>query len=109
MKFQSILLHKAAFLTLLFIPLFSCECNRTAHGLVLDKTTQLPIDSVLVKGLESVYYDSYSDETGNYFMTTGMIGAVGGCPDMKISFSKEGYYDITVVNPGEDIIYMIKK
>lgn len=78
---------------------YSCECRRTADGTVLDESTQLPIDSVKVKGIEKVYHEMYTDSSGKYFMTTGMMGAVGGCPDIKISFSKEGYHEQTLVNP----------
>ncbi|WP_417264660.1 hypothetical protein [Brumimicrobium sp.] len=78
---------------------YSCECDRKVSGTVLDMATQLPIDSVLVKGVESVYYEYYTDSSGKYFMTTGMTDAVGGCPDIKISFSKEGYHEETLVNP----------
>ena len=87
---------------------YSCECSRTADGNVLDESTQFPIDSVLVKGIEKVYNNMYTDSTGRYFMTTGMTGAVGGCPDVKISFSKEGYHEQTLVNP-EGNVYLKKK
>ncbi|PKR80200.1 hypothetical protein CW751_11090 [Brumimicrobium salinarum] len=88
--------------------LISCECRRTASGNVLDISTKLPIDSVFVKGIERVYNEYYTNSEGEYYMTTGMIGAVGGCPSITISFSKEGYYEKTLINPNGDV-YLMKK
>lgn len=109
MKLETLLSFKVGCLIFATLSFLSCECSRIGDGIVLDETTHLPIDSVLVKGIENIYSQTYTDSSGSYFITTGMIGAVNGCPDIKISFSKDGYYDLTVVNPGEDNIYMKKK
>lgn len=109
MKLQISLSFKTACMALAAFSLLSCECTRTADGVVLDEKSLLPIDSVLVKGVVNVYNQEYTDSTGRYFMTTGMTGAVGGCPDIKISFSKEGYQSLTLTNPDDDNVYMKKK
>ena len=84
----------------------SCECRRIAHGVIVDETTQLPLDSVRVEGLTITLYDVYSDSSGNYSIGTSMTGAVGGCPDYKVSYSKEGYQTQVIENPEKSTIYM---
>lgn len=103
MKLLTLLSFKAGCLAFTSFLLLSCECTRTGEGVVLDETTHLPIDSVLVKGIDKVYNEIYTDSTGSYFMTTGMTGAVGGCPDIKISFSKVGYHSQILVNPNGNV------
>lgn len=84
----------------------SCECSRSAKGVIIDETTQLPMDSVRVEGLTISLYHIYSDSVGKYFISTKMTGAVGGCPDYKVSYSKEGYQTQVVVNPEKSNIFM---
>ena len=94
----------------LFSGLFltSCECSRDASGVIMDETTQQPLDSVKVEGLTITLYSVFSDSLGNYSIGTSMTGAVGGCPDYKVSFSKEGYYSQVLVNPDGNV-YMRKE
>lgn len=87
---------------------YSCECSRQAKGLVLDETTQEPLDSVLVEALTITKYGVYSDSLGSYFISSGMTGAVGGCPDYEVSFSKEGYHSQTLVNPDGNVYLKAK-
>lgn len=94
------------FLLIAFTLFTSCECNRTAKGQIIDEITQLPIDSVVVEGLTISFYKTLSDSTGNYFIATKTTGAVKGCPEYKVSYSKEGYQTKVVINPGERIIYL---
>lgn len=84
----------------------SCECRRDAKGVIIDETTQLPLDSVRVEGLTITLYSVYSDSLGSYSISTSMTGAVGGCPDYKVSFSKAGYQTQVVENPGEGTIFL---
>src|SRR5690554_2170846 len=86
----------------------SCECRRDASGVIMDETTQKPLDSVKVEALTITLYSVFSDSLGNYSIGTGMTGATGGCPDYKVSFSKEGYYSQVLVNPDGNV-YMRKE
>lgn len=108
MNLTNVLTVKAGCLVFLTFSFVACECTRTADGVVLDETTQLPLDSVLVQGIEKVYNQDYTDSTGSYFMTTGMTGAIGGCPDIKMSFSKEGYKTQVLVNPNGNVFLKSK-
>lgn len=87
---------------------FSCECRRSANGIIIDEATQRPLDSVRVEGLTITLYSVFSDSLGNYSVVTSMTGTVGGCPDYNVSFSKEGYQTQVLVNP-EGSVYLKKE
>jgi hypothetical protein len=106
MKLQKHVPFKTCLFLIVFAFLFSCECSRSAKGQIIDESTQLPIDSVMVEGLTMSMYEVYSDSLGNYVISTKTTGAVGGCPDYKVSYSKAGYETKVLENPGESNIYL---
>jgi len=73
-------------LVFLILVLISCDTGFYSNGLVIDKMTQLPIDSVTIniKNLDSVFTDSI----GNYKIDTMIYGYAGEC---EILLSKHGY------------------
>lgn len=85
------------YLSFLTLFLTSCEGYRTADGVVIDKNTRLPLDSVFVNvttGNASIYTDS----TGMFSLSNQMGGCVFGCKDIMVEFSKDGYQKITLMN-----------
>ncbi|RYM33788.1 hypothetical protein ERX46_07410 [Brumimicrobium glaciale] len=109
MNLRKKLILKICFSAAVLFLFISCECSRSANGKVLDEETLLPIDSVLVKALTVLYGEVLSDSTGNYFLGSEMTGAVGGCPDLEVSYSKKGYQSRIVVNPDKSVIYLKKE
>ncbi len=109
MKLRTSLSFKTACMALAAFSLLSCECRRSANGQILDESTLLPLDSVNVKGLSVLFNEDVSDSAGNYILGSTMTGTVGGCPDLKVTYSKEGYETLTMTNPDDEIIYMKKK
>ncbi|WP_123776128.1 hypothetical protein [Brumimicrobium aurantiacum] len=103
-KYYTIKLATFSIASVLFL---SCECRQEASGIILDKNTNEPIDSVIVRGEEGMDGEVYSAEDGSYAIDGGMTGAVKGCPDSKVSFSKEGYETMYVTNPNEKTIYLV--
>lgn len=90
----------------IFIFLESCEGYRCAEGTVVDKSTNHPLDSVLVevkKGSQSMY----TDTTGKFDVCNPFAGCVPKCKDIMVTFSKSGYKSIIIINPGrKEIVYM---
>jgi hypothetical protein len=84
------------FLLLLFTQT-SCEGYRCAKGIILDKTTSLPLDSVLVK-VKSGKQKMFSDTSGNFRVCNQFGGCVFGCEDIIVEFSKKGYKTILLKN-----------
>ena len=76
------------FLVIIFIVTFMVSCDTGFHseGLVINKSTQLPIDSVKIhiKDLDSIYTDS----VGKYRIDTMIYGYAGY---LEILLVKEGY------------------
>ena len=84
----------------------SCEGYRCGSGVVLDKTTNKPMDSVYCEVLTGVQ-TMYTDSTGKFDLCNRMSGCVPDCLDITIRFSKNGYKSFSINNPGDDsIIYM---
>lgn len=73
-------------LALIITTLISCDSGLYSKGVVIDKKTGLPIDSVIinVKNIDTVYTDS----KGKYKVDTTIYGHV---VDLEILVSKQGY------------------
>ena len=92
------------FLIAIFIT--SCEGYRCGTGMVLDKATNKPLDSVHCEVLTGVQA-MYTDSTGKFDLCNRISGCVPDCLDLTIKFSKNGYKSFSITNPGdESIIYM---
>ncbi len=86
----------------------SCEGYRCADGTVIDKITNLPLDSVLVKvitGTEIVY----TDTTGKFDVCNKFGGCVPDCKDIMVEFSKDNYTTIILKNPDKEVIVIMEK
>jgi hypothetical protein len=73
-------------LVLLILILISCDTGFNSKGIVIDKMTRLPIDSVTIniKNLDS----TYTDNTGKYKIDTLIYGYAG---ELEVLLSKQGY------------------
>jgi len=69
--------------------LCACDCSQRVKGVILDKATNLPIDSVLITG-KSGEITEYSDSTGS-FDASSISGGLYSCPLLGLAFTKEGY------------------
>lgn len=93
----------------------SCDCVQEASGIVLDKTTGLPLDSVAIGKLGKEdpsqpysYLHVYTDSTGRYEYGD-ISGGLFGCPDLKLFFFKNGYKTAGLTFPSatqNDTIYL---
>lgn len=102
-------------LSLLFfvIVLISCESQKHIDLVVLNKQTKEPIDNVFVKVTAGKGEDFTKSGDEGYTNTTGkyetyiMIGCSGGCYDIKINYSKKGFYTLETMNQIKDTVYLI--
>ncbi len=99
-------------LVLVFIAFFTAcgDCLQTATGVLIDKQTNLPIDSVFVKNKNEYKSDfTYSDKNGNFTLES-ISGGLFSCPPMTVILSKEGYetMTITVEAAKKDTIKLVK-
>lgn len=99
---------KTGFLAAAVLFLQACEGYRCADGTVIDKTTDLPMDSVYIEvltGSQTIYTDS----SGKFDVCNQFGGCVPHCKDIMVRFSKNGYKTVTLNNPkAEDRVYMEK-
>lgn len=103
-------------LVFLLIQVFlSCERREEIAITVIDKTSQSPLDSVFVDikaGKNEKYNknssEGYTDSTGNY-STSMSIGCTGGCYDIFITYSKEGYKEISELNNYNGAVIELEK
>ena len=84
------------------------DCNQVVRGIILDKTTNLPIDSVLIT-VKNGEINEYSDSTGS-FEARSISGGIYSCPLLGLGFTKEGYETVTgdYDNSGITKIYLEK-
>ena len=101
-------------LSLLFIAivLISCEAQKQISVIVLNKQTSQPIDSVFVKVMAGKNGDftksgdkGYTNKTGKYG-TYIMVGCAGGCYDIKINYTKDGFNTTETMNQIKDTVYL---
>ena len=90
-------------LAVLFIAICfeSCEGYRCANGTVLDKTTNLPLDSVLIEIISADSRAVYTDTTGTFDVCNNFGGCMP-CKDIILKFSKNNYNTIILTNPEKD-------
>jgi len=91
--------------------IISCEGYTCSNGIVYDKQTKLPLDSVSYKDLNNnLSMISLTDSSGKYDIC-GRFGGCGtnGCPDINVEFSKSGYKTQTIQNPGNDAAIFLEK
>jgi len=90
------------------LALNSCECRQTGKGVVFDKLTNKPIDSVYAR-IRNHAQGKYSDKKGAFELET-LSGAPFGCPLMEIVLLKNGYDSVSVKVSGveTDTIYLVK-
>ena len=98
------MLKPLIYLLLILIFFESCDCRQQAQGIILDKKTKKPIDSVYVHKLGE-QQGEYSDSTGSYKISE-IDGGIFGCPVLKLAFYKIGYKTIEDDGNQLDTIYM---
>jgi hypothetical protein len=94
---------------LILLSFESCEGNRCAEGTVFDKTTNLPLDGVLVEVITTESKAAYTDTSGKFDVCNKMGGCVPNCKDIMIRFSKNNYQTITLTNPEKDANVMMER
>lgn len=75
-----------------------CEGYRCADGIVLDKSTNQPLDSILVEVIIASEL-IYTDATGAFDVCNQFGGCMPACKDIEVQFSKNGYKTVTLINP----------
>jgi hypothetical protein len=86
--------------------LYSCEGSRCGNGIVLDKQTSQPLDSVICTVVTNNGWQDVTDSTGHFATCNAIGGCVPHCRDIEIEFSKTGYKTIRVENPDSAVIYL---
>ena len=93
--------------------LCSCDCYRTAEGIIFDSDSGLPIENVQIvnnNDFDRGQTDHLvtSDEEGK-FQYDDISGGLFGCPDLVLVFSKKGYLNQRISMEegiGTDTIYL---
>lgn len=104
------------YIALIVSILSSCDCTQQADGVVLDKQTKLPVESVALGKYEKSDSTNpfsrriYTDLKGR-FDYNGISGGIGKCPDLVLYFDKEGYKQLKVTFESfseRDTVYLEK-
>lgn len=86
----------------------ACEGSSSAKGVVKDKETNLPLDSVTCT-VTSGEMQIVTNSTGEYDVHNNIGGCVGGCKDIVVEFSRNGYKTVVKVEEeARGIVYMEK-
>lgn len=88
--------------------LSACEGYRSADGIVIDKTSRQPLDSVMIE-VTTASYSVYTDTSGKFDVHNRISGCVPDCKDIMIRFSKTNYKTITLTNPDTETIVELEK
>lgn len=107
---------KTGIILICFLTMFSaCDCVYKVSGIVLDKSTGKPIDSIAIGKTDTTDLDNpfnrktYTDEKGEYDIS----GVSGKCDRVTLYFTNDNYLTqkITFKNGSHDSIYLepIKK
>jgi hypothetical protein len=73
--------------------LFSCDCQKTATGIVYDAETKLPLSNVIYNGSNNLTFDIKTNEKGE-FRILKMDGR--RCKIIKTYFKKENYETLKI-------------
>jgi hypothetical protein len=95
--------------TIAFLPLFltNCEGYQILHGVIKDKATGLPIDSVLCNVInDEAGAEKYTNRLGQFEVTGPFGGCLSDCPDIVIRFSKAGYKALEIKNTHDTVFYL---
>jgi len=90
------------------ILIVSCEGYSCADGTVLDKSTNMPLDSVYVK-VQTGSQTIYTDSSGKFEVCNKFGGCVPKCKDIIVEFSKEGYLSQVLTNPTPGLNVYLEK
>jgi hypothetical protein len=94
----------------LLIVLAACGCEgyRTSTGIVRDRATNLPMDSVfcvVTTGTER----KVTGEDGFFSVQNDVDNCFKKCQDLNIEFSKNGYKKSYATNPGKDVVIYMER
>jgi hypothetical protein len=92
-----------------------CDCLQQADGVILDRQTKIPIDSLNIATVDILKNTvtgrvEYSIKNGN-FKFTKMSGGIRKCPDLTLYFYKWGYNQTSLTfesSSTNDTIYLDK-
>ncbi len=72
--------------------LTGCDCMQLARGVVIDASTNQPIDSVIVSVVyrDQLYKQHFTDTSGR-FQFSYLSGGIFGCPPIRLQLEKSGY------------------
>lgn len=84
---------KHHFLLLLFalFIIYGCDCELLSVGRIVDSTTGLPVDSVMISFPNQPDQNVFSDSLGFYEFISFQEGA--NCTDFELLFRKDGFRD----------------
>lgn len=92
---------------LLFCLAFSgCEGKRCGNGIVIDKSSKKPLDSVyceVTTGNQTLYTDS-----SGKFNLCNPFGGCMPCKNITVRFAKDGYKTVEVENPVDAVVALEK-
>lgn len=92
---------KFIYCTLIFT-LLSCEGEKGGKGMVFEKNTDILLDSVMYKCIETGEI-KHTDSLGNWEIYGPFGGCVSECPDFSVEFSKTGYVTKKMDNPDGNV------
>jgi hypothetical protein len=72
---------------------FSCDCQKTATGIVYDADTKLPLANVIYNGSNNLSFENKTNEKGE-FRILKMDGR--RCKIIKTFFKKENYKTLKI-------------
>jgi phage baseplate assembly protein gpV len=86
-----------------------CEGIVGYTGVIYDAQTEEPLDSVqcVIVAFRDRDFHTYSDSTGNYLVSTPLVGCVPNCGKYEVEFSKRGYKTQTIKAPAN--VYLEKE
>ena len=113
-------MSKAIIVLMFAIALTSCEGMIEPHGYVYDKTDRMPIDSVeaililetndtiRLEDSKGMRIRSFSNDSGYFTVSSGLIGMATGYPGYSVLLIKNGYKPLDIKKTG-DSIFLEKK
>ncbi len=99
-------IYKALLALSLAAALTSCEDIIYGEGKIFDAQTLEPLDSVLCQNSRN---EVFSDSSGFYDLSFGLVSCTFGCPDVEFTYSKNGYQTLVIDNPAKQDIFLWKE